>query len=471
MKSKIAVGLFLFSTPIFAAASVSVTEVMYDLPGSDAGREWVEITNDGPELDLKEYKFFNKDGGHLLKAYGSGTTVLPPGAVAVLADKPDLFLIDWPQYAGILIDSSFSLVTADTVGIKDPDGAIIASVSYSSDLGAKGDGNSLQYTGSAATAASPTPGTTGASLGATQQQASTASDTGSSTTSSSSQTSSASVQKPEVPIKRITVDAGGDRTVVVGAAAVFTAKVFGTAGEPIQNPRLTWNFGNGDLREGQTVQYTYEYPGVYNLMVMGASGEYSSSDRVLIEALPATLALSVETGGTIRVFNKEKRDLDVSLWLLVRGGGTFLIPKDTVILGGKSVAFSPQSTKLPSSGETTLQYPNGINAIAAQEAVPQTGALQAAAAVVSAAIFSKPKQETVAAAYVAPVSPQDTQGEVDEAGPAQQAGDTKWLLWLSGALGLGVLGAASVLFMRSQGASGDSGSTVSKIADTYEIIE
>ena len=135
--------------PGIAGAGILVNEIMYDLPGSDADREWIEVKNEnGSQLDLADFRFFNKDGGHLLKAYGSGGTTVGAGALAVIADSPDKFLLDWPNFSGILLDSSFSLIQAgDIVGIKDEEGNIIDSVSYDPGMGAAGDGNSLARSG------------------------------------------------------------------------------------------------------------------------------------------------------------------------------------------------------------------------------------------------------------------------------------------------------------------------------------
>lgn len=461
MKNKSLFFLTIFLFPQFCFASVRVTEIMYDLEGADSGREWVEIENTGSTaLDLATYKFFDKDGGHLLRSFGSGTTEIPAGSFAVIADKPDVFLTDHAGFSGLLIDSSFSLTSAETVGIKDADGVVVDSVSYTSDIGGKGDGKSLQRTtGGELVAATPTPGS-GMSAplapSAPDEETTTSSNTSAPTNSSPSQSS----QAPDTPIKRITVDAGGDRVVTVGASALFSAKVFGTLGELIPNPRLIWNFGNGEQREGKTISFAYEYPGEYTLMVSGASGEYSAVDRVLVTAVSADVALLYETDGAVILFNKERRDVDVSLWRLKRGDVEFLIPENTIVVGGQKILFSSKTTGLPLGGEASLLYPNGTNAA--------RGSL-ASQMVTVPVTSSSPRGSPVYKKQVANVSVAVDSQEDEVESYERESPDRQWILWLLGSVSLALLGAGSVVFMRM--GKQEEEPSVSSIADTYEIIE
>jgi PKD repeat protein len=240
--------------------------------------------------------------------------------------------------------------------------------------------------------------------------------------------------------------------------------VYGTLGEPIVNPRLIWNFGNGESREGQTVLFTYDYPGTYTLMVTGAAGEYSAVDRVLIEAHRAMVGLEAETDGTLLLLNKEKRELDVSLWLLSRGGKSFRIPPNTIILGGGRVPFSAVTTGLPFEGEPQLLYPNGTFAVGGESEVLRVSGPAASLAAASAAFAGSGRSSYDAG------QPKEATKENGEP-QTQTPYEASFLWWFSGALGLGALGAASVLFMRTRPLVQGEESSVSKLADTYEIIE
>ena len=136
--------LLLFSIliyPPFAFASVSITEIMYDPKDSDTDREWIEVYNDGADIDLSQYKFSEGGTNHSLIVSQGGTT-LKNDDYAVIADNPQKFLIDFPTYTGIIFDSSFSLNnTGETLIIKDKNLVEIDKVVYNSLWGGAGDGS------------------------------------------------------------------------------------------------------------------------------------------------------------------------------------------------------------------------------------------------------------------------------------------------------------------------------------------
>lgn len=158
-------ALLLFTAVLFAPVSVSaqvvISEIMYDLAeGSDSGREWIEVYNESSAaVDLTEWKVFENNSNHGINAVGASS--LQPGMYAVIADNAEKFKIDHPSYSGLLLDSAFSLNNSgETLTLRccgkeltDKD-----SVSYSSDLGATGDGASLSRAGASFVPTDPTPG-------------------------------------------------------------------------------------------------------------------------------------------------------------------------------------------------------------------------------------------------------------------------------------------------------------------------
>lgn len=123
--------MFAFLLPTAVSASVKITEVMYDLPGSDSGREWIEVTNTGAEaVDIAGFRLFEADTNHKLKSIQGGTLLLP-GSSAVIASNAARFLTEYTTYTGILFDSTFSLSnTGETVAIKNTAGVVEDSISY-----------------------------------------------------------------------------------------------------------------------------------------------------------------------------------------------------------------------------------------------------------------------------------------------------------------------------------------------------
>lgn len=151
---------FLLFFPSLALA-LQINEIMYDLPGSDSGREWIELFQEEKEcVNLSGWKLYEGGTNHRLNLY-QGQMILCAGEYAIIADKPEKFLADNHGFSGTIIDSSFSLSnTGETLALKDSAGTIIENISYNSDLGAKGNGKSLERnsTGWFESIANSTPG-------------------------------------------------------------------------------------------------------------------------------------------------------------------------------------------------------------------------------------------------------------------------------------------------------------------------
>ena len=142
--------------PLSAFANVAITEVMYDVSGSDSGREWVEIQNQGTDaVDVSGWRFFEEGVNHKLSSNAGYT--LKPGEYAVIADKESAFRTDWANYSGLLFESSFSLKnTGETLELRDSSLKSIASAAYSSGE-AEGDGNSLNLVSGSFVPRRPSP--------------------------------------------------------------------------------------------------------------------------------------------------------------------------------------------------------------------------------------------------------------------------------------------------------------------------
>ncbi len=152
-------GVLLFAAlPVHAQAAVQITEVMYDLEGADGGFEWIEVTNTGSSaVDIGPWRLFEGNTNHKLKLVTGQSPVLAPGASAIIADRSENFSSHWPNVA-LVFDSAFSLSnTGEQLSLKN--GAeMVDEMSYTSELGAKGDGGSLHRQGASFVAALPTPG-------------------------------------------------------------------------------------------------------------------------------------------------------------------------------------------------------------------------------------------------------------------------------------------------------------------------
>lgn len=125
--------------------SIIFSEIYYNPNGTDANHEWIEIYNNGTAgVDITKLRFEEAGTQHMLK--NMSANILNTVSYAVIAENPEQFLLDYPSYAGLLFDSSFSLSnTGELLVLRlDKDGEILDSVLYNSIWGGDGTGFSLE---------------------------------------------------------------------------------------------------------------------------------------------------------------------------------------------------------------------------------------------------------------------------------------------------------------------------------------
>jgi hypothetical protein len=430
--------LFVLPTPVFAAAQL--TEIMYDVSGSDSGREWVEFTNTGSDpLDASGYKFFEANTNHALTLL-SGTGVLVPGASALIIEDQTKFMADNPNFSGTLFKSSFSLSnTGESLGLKDSALDVLDSVTYDSSMGAGGDGNSLQRSGSGFVAGVPTPGSYGG--GAISNSSQDSGDSQSDQTSSSTQQVQVSVTSAGGPAA-ISAGIEADAESMVGGGEFFTGEAFSSTGAVLSGARFIWNFGDGTTGEGARVFHTYDYPGQYEVVLSIGYNYSSATTRLSVSAVPAQVSLIAEGDGSLTINNNSTDDLDVGLWSLVQGSSTpFVIPENTLVMRGHGVRFSTAVLGFSGGTTATLKYPDG--ALAASAGVGKQSPLRGQSVVLEAGLerpvtvttLKAPMQKTTAAAATS------NQGAAAVTSPAAKEVAWTYLVGLVAVIALGAVGA------------------------------
>jgi len=120
---------------------VLINEIMYNPGGSDEGHEWIEIYSD-EVVDLSGWKFYEDNKNHGLTLINGSWVV---DGYAIIADKWDIFLVDYPDYNGTLIDSSWGSLSqsGESLALKDNNGEIVDDLTYSDEWGADDNGKTL----------------------------------------------------------------------------------------------------------------------------------------------------------------------------------------------------------------------------------------------------------------------------------------------------------------------------------------
>ena len=154
--------------PHTALAQIVITEIMYDPPHADSGREWIEVFNAGTStIPLTGWKLHEGDANHNIIA-SLGSTMLTPQAYAVIAESVAKFSADHPDFSGSLFHSAFSLDNVgETIELFDASSSLAEYATYDSSQGALGDGNSLQRIPDDAADFSPHTPTPGAAISPT----------------------------------------------------------------------------------------------------------------------------------------------------------------------------------------------------------------------------------------------------------------------------------------------------------------
>ena len=433
---------------------------MYNPQGSNTGREWIELYNQGGSdvtmvggSAAKTWRVqdgANNNALHTLTdpsgGTGRGTLVVPAGGYLIVASDPTEFISG--EYAGgsySAVKSALSLSSSGaSISLIDQTSgtaSTIDSVPYTSAQGGADDGTSLQRQPDGSwLAALPTPGALNATVAYTPPAASDSSSSNSSQqTATSSTTQTASTVAPvssyvAPPTPNLFADAGDDRTVIVGADVEFDGHGYDRNQNPLDpsSTRFSWNFGDGGTAEGTSVLHHFDYPGRYAVVLSIASGVYGVSDTIRVNAEAAALSFTVLPDGGVAIQNRAGHDLDLSGWVVRQSGAAFapqfMLAAHSEILSGGTMQIGTETLKFRASADASLEYPNGVVALGAGETTtvsPQpptsaatTSAVVAAAEVVAPSSASPADDAAATSDDTAQASDDSAAPSVSDASPA-----------------------------------------------------
>ena len=351
----------LFSVPSALYAQVIISEIMYDLAGTDSN-EWIEVQNTSAQsIDLSTWKFFEGNSNHGLTAY-QGDPNIPANGFAIIAHDPTAFKSEFAAFTGVIFDSSFSLsnTTGETLIIRDGTLSDIDSVSYTPDKGGNGDGNSLQKIGSDWDASLPTPGASNSSNTAVSQENSQANSQTTQTNSNSvsTYTSSATEFTSSTKQNTFSVSIGKDRLAAVSNPVEFKAEVKNADGYSGRTASFMWTLGDGSMKSGQAVTYNYRYPGDYIVVLNASRAGEDVVARVHVKVVDPNIAASAQSDGSVKVENFAKDDINLSEWRIESFGKYFVFPEDTIVKGQSSITIPSEVAGLTINPLIPLQIRN-----------------------------------------------------------------------------------------------------------------
>lgn len=442
--------LFFFTlfAPSFVSANVMINEIMYDIDGTDTGREWIEIfNNSNVSVDLNKWRLFEGDTNHEINLVNENdSSIIPANGYIIIADNSIKFLSDNPNFSGTVFDSSFSLKnTGEIIILRNSELIDIDQVDYLPDWGANGDGNSLQKINGQWIASYPTIGAQNSNL-AVQPPNESSSDV---VTQNVTQATASVVNWPTE--QQIFANAGADRTVVAGADTLFEGKALGLKKEPLDNARYTWTFGDGSSKEGQKVSHLFKYPGEYIVYLNVSSGYFSAPDQVMAKVIKNEMKTIEANNNYIKIKNDSNITINLSGWFLKYDNIVFAFPENSFIKASGELSIPSSITKIDSIQTdkiVLLLYPN--NVVAYSFYIWPEGARK------QTQIQAQP-QESVS--VPAPVindnleieSPSEINQEAGVAGSLEDNGNNYWSLknWIILILGIGVVSGIGFVYLKN----------------------
>jgi hypothetical protein len=329
------------STYAQAQGDIQITEIFYDREGGDHGYEWIEIYNAGSEsIDLSSWYFYEQEVFHRLEFEAS--SILQPSSYAVIVQDRELFKSEFTTTA-LVIKSSFSLHnTGEELGIYNQDKVESHSYTYHSEIGAAGDGMSIQYISGNWEASVPTPGKSNSQqLPSDESSVPSEASTSSDTIDDRSKKEKEEFQNYYEPYivfpDIITVDS----SIRIQAGVYYVEEKKRTRA---LKGSYYLNLGDGRvLQEEERIdtEIIFNQPGEYILSFEYNKNTWPNNDgidepdvfyqkRIVVESQDVSIDGYAETGGLV-LRNNESFDIDLGGWSLHSPNHHYRFPKYTFI--------------------------------------------------------------------------------------------------------------------------------------------
>lgn len=350
---------------VVTAASVTITEVMYSPAGPDSGHEWVEVHNQsGQSITLTDWSLRENETDHWITTDNSQT--LKADERAIIADDPQKFTSTYTT-SGLVFDSTFSLNNdGEQIAIVNANDVVVNTLTYDSETGADGDGNSLQLVDSRWVAAEPTPN-------AVNKEGSVNTNEGEVDTESDQSGIPDKILEPRADDPQeddnesqdeptsVTVNAGDNQQAIAGVQLHLQGTTTVPEGVSSNDADIYWSLGNGDTKDSANIFYTYQHPGDYVATLIYRSEDRHKTDQITVEVLPPDLHITdrkVGSDGYVKIDNQLNRDVNLSGWHLRSGDKANMLPDYTIALANSTLTLNNEATGMLAPF-VQLLYPDG----------------------------------------------------------------------------------------------------------------
>jgi hypothetical protein len=342
--------IFIFAlilVPKITNAEVYISEIMYDLEGTDSDREWVEVYNDTSEnVDLSTYFLYESNVAHKI----TGSEVLDSNEYGIIVDSVEKFKIDWPDFTGKIFDSSFSLTNVgEELILLDANKNELDKVIYSPDQGAKGTGNSLQLFEEIFIPGAPTPGEENVTEPADENPNEPVDKSNSDENSNNSTHSGQNNVSDFSPSVKIKTGIGRDRVVSLNSPIEFEVYLSDN-----EKGKHFWNFGDNKKARGEKVEHFYKHIGEYNVVVNSYFETHANTSRIKVSVVNPELEITVDNN-ILEIKNIGNREINLGGFEIKINSETEKIIKDTIISQGQKLIFEHENM----IEEYSVLYPNG----------------------------------------------------------------------------------------------------------------
>ncbi|HDQ16620.1 MAG TPA: PKD domain-containing protein [Candidatus Vogelbacteria bacterium] len=140
---------------------------------------------------------------------------------------------------------------------------------------------------------------------------------------------------------QLEVSAGRHRLGVVGAPLVFKAEKI-TEKDLSSRIYYDWTMGDGFAKSGEVIEHSYEFPGIYEVVLNSSADSVRSVSRIKVEIVPALVEVVDfnKNENYLVLKNEGNKEINLGGWKLLSKQTEYIFPVDTIISARNELKLS-----------------------------------------------------------------------------------------------------------------------------------